>query len=107
MKKNDKTTQDSPTKLLDDLRALVSEAEKLIHKASSKASIHGDHESLRDRFDRTQLRIEELYTDTKTRVASVAKSADASVRANPYQSLAIAAGIGLLVGAVTGRGNSK
>lgn len=106
MKNNDKTTSESPNKLLEDLRALVTEAEKLMRGAGAETPVDGDHDSLRERFDRTQIRLEDLYTDTRERVADSAKSVDASVRASPYQSLAIAAGIGLLLGVMT-RGKSK
>ncbi len=99
MKNNDKTTLASPGKLLEDLQALVLEAEKLIRSAPGEE----EHDSFRTRFARTQVQLGDLYADTKNRVAVGAKSADASVRANPYQSLAIAAGIGLLVGVMTRR----
>lgn len=106
MKNNEKAITDSPSKLLEDLRALVTEAEKLIRSETVDSSSEGDQGTLRDRFDRTQVRLEELYGDTRDRVAASAKSADESVRANPYQSLAIAAGVGLLIGVLT-RGKSK
>lgn len=103
MKNNDKTTLESPGKLLEDLRALVAEAEKLMRNAAGDTPAEGDPGSLKNRLDRTQIRLGELYSDTRDRFAAGAKSADASVRANPYQSLAIAAGIGLLVGVMTRR----
>lgn len=106
MKNNDKTTLDSPTKLLEDLRALVTEAEKLMRSDSADSSSENENGTLRDRFDRTQVRLGDLYADTRERVVASAKSADESVRANPYQSLAIAGGVGLLIGVLT-RGKSK
>jgi len=59
--------------------------------------------SLRGRFDAAQERFADLYQGTRKKIAAGAKCADAAIRANPYQSLAIAAGAGLLLGVLLGR----
>ena len=100
MKTNNKTTAEAPNNLLSELNALVTEGEKLIREASRGGKGEGD-ESIREHLDHANVRLHELYDDTKTQVTEKAKRADASIRSNPYQSLAIAVGIGLLIGVLT------
>jgi len=59
--------------------------------------------TLRARFDAARARFADLYEGTRQKVVAGAKCADATIRANPYQSLAIAAGVGLLLGVLLGR----
>jgi ElaB/YqjD/DUF883 family membrane-anchored ribosome-binding protein len=90
------------TDLLNRLSALVLEAEKLIG-ASSPDGAEGTAASLRSRFNSAQERVAGIYSDARKRIASGARHTDESIRANPYQSMAIAAGIGLLCGVLLGR----
>jgi len=101
MKKN-QTTAQTPEDLLHDLQALVAEAEKIIGGSVSENSTAALDE-IRTRCDAAQERLGELYETTKARVVAGAKSTDAAIRAHPYQSLAIAAGAGLLIGVLLGR----
>lgn len=104
MKTTNETTVQSPKELLDDLHALVAEAEKM---AGSSISEHTADAvgALRTRFDAAYERIAELYTGVRKKVVAGAKCTDHAIRENPYQSLAIAAGVGLLVGVLLGRRN--
>ena len=101
-----KTTSDSvaqtPAELLNDLHALVAEAEKMM---SGTVSEHTSDavSALRARFDAAYDRLASLYCGVQKKVAAGAKCTDDAIRANPYQSLAIAAGVGLLVGVLLGR----
>jgi ElaB/YqjD/DUF883 family membrane-anchored ribosome-binding protein len=60
-------------------------------------------EKLRQRFGAAQARLSEFVDGAKRRVVDGAKCTDAAIRANPYQSLAIAVGVGLLFGVLVGR----
>jgi ElaB/YqjD/DUF883 family membrane-anchored ribosome-binding protein len=103
MKNNSETTTtQKPEALLTDLRALVTEAEQMFSDA-----VHPDDAeavtSLRARFDAAQERLSDFYANTKKNVSAGARYTDDAIRANPYQSLAIALGAGLLIGALLGR----
>ncbi len=106
MKNNSPSGAQSPKELLNDLHALVAEAEKMMTDNLSEhteSAISG----LRERFDAAQERLGELYIGARQKVVAGAKYSDETIRANPYQSIAIAAGVGLLVGVLLGRrGNS-
>jgi ElaB/YqjD/DUF883 family membrane-anchored ribosome-binding protein len=100
MKSNKSTA--TPKELLDELHALVSEAEKMIGETASEAT--GDAlGALRSRYEDMQEQLTELYSTAKKKVIAGAKYTDETIRENPYQSMAVAAGLGLLVGVLLGR----
>ena len=103
--KNNKTTAQTPTDLLNDLKALVIEAEKMMSESVSEPTADAVS-ALRVRYDAASERMGELYDGAKKRVVAGAKCTDEAIRENPYQSLAVAAGVGLIVGVLLGR-NSK
>lgn len=92
----------SPKDLLDDLHTLVTEAEQVLSDSNSS---HASETmiALRARLDSAQARLGELYSTAKQRTFAGAKFTDETIRANPYQSLAVVAGVGLLVGILIGR----
>ncbi len=101
MKTNQETAR-TPKELLDELHALVTEAETMMGDALSEQSAEAV-ESLRARFAAAQERFTDAYAGVQKKIVAGAKCTDATIRANPYQSLAIAAGIGLVVGILLGR----
>jgi len=100
--KSNQDTAHTPKELLNDLQALVVEAEAMMGNSVSEHSSEAV-ENLRTRFSAAQERLGELYEGAKKRVVAGARCTDESIRANPYQSIAIAAGVGLLVGVLVGR----
>jgi ElaB/YqjD/DUF883 family membrane-anchored ribosome-binding protein len=105
MKNRSNAIAHTPKELLDDLHALVADAEKMMSESISEHT-EGAVGALRDRFETAQERLGELYEGARTKVVAGAKYTDETIRANPYQSIAIAAGVGLLVGVLLGRRNS-
>jgi len=102
MKNNNESTAQTPKELLNDLHTLVAEAEKMMADSISEHTEDAVG-ALRARFDAAQERMSDLYAGAKTRVVAGAKCTDAAIRENPYQALAIAAGVGLLAGILLGR----
>ncbi|HWZ96028.1 MAG TPA: hypothetical protein VNW30_12605 [Opitutaceae bacterium] len=101
MKNNNETAQ-TPKELLTDLQALVAEAEAMIAGTVTEHSSDA-FDSLRSRFGAAQERFTDAYAGARKKVIAGAKYTDETIRANPYQSLAIAAGVGLLIGVLAGR----
>ena len=89
----------TPDTFLTDLRTLVTEAEKLL----SQGEDAGRGSALRERFEAAQERFSEMYNGAKKKIVAGGKYTDTAIRENPYQSLAVAAGVGLLVGVLIGR----
>jgi ElaB/YqjD/DUF883 family membrane-anchored ribosome-binding protein len=102
MKNRNSTDVQSPEALLNDLRALVTEAEKMMGAALGEHT-DGAMDALRSRYDAAQERFSELYASARKNVAVGAKYTDEAIRSHPYQSLAIALGAGLLAGVLLGR----
>ena len=100
--KNNKDAAHTPKELLHELQALVAEAEAMIADSVTEHSAEAI-DSLRSRFVAAQERCADAYAGARKKVVAGAKCTDAAIRANPYQSLAIAAGVGLLVGIFLGR----
>ena len=100
--KNNKDTAQTPKELLHDLQALVAEAEAMIADSVTEHSAEAI-DSLCSRFAAAQERFTDAYAGARKKVIAGAKYTDATIRANPYQSLAIALGVGLLVGVLLGR----
>ena len=102
MKNNHESTAQTPKELLNDLHTLVAEAEKMMGDSLSEHTADAVS-ALRTRFDAAQERLSDIYAGAKTRVVAGVKCTDAAIRENPYQALAIAAGVGLLAGVLLGR----
>jgi ElaB/YqjD/DUF883 family membrane-anchored ribosome-binding protein len=92
----------TPSDLLDDLRSLVSEAEKMMTD-SVVAPTEEAVNTLRERFKSTQARLADIYADTKRHVSAGAHYTDETIRAHPYPALAVAVGVGALLGVLVGR----
>jgi ElaB/YqjD/DUF883 family membrane-anchored ribosome-binding protein len=93
---------DKSDKFLTDLRSLVTDAERLLDE-STGADEAGNGSALRERFEAVQERFSDLYSGAKKRIIDGGKRTDKTIRENPYQSLAITAGVALLVGVLIGR----
>ena len=102
MKNRTDSAAQTPKELLNDLHTLVAEAEKMMGASISE---HTDEAvgALRARYEATQERLSELYAGARKKVVAGAKVTDEAIRENPYQSMAIALGVGLLVGVLLGR----
>ena len=102
MKTKAESNAQTPQDLLDDLRTLVADAEKMMGESLSEHT--GDAvAALRERFDAAQERLGTLYAGARKKVIAGAQCTDEAIRANPYQAIAIAAGVGLLAGILLGR----
>lgn len=91
----------TPQELLKHLRALVTEAEKIL--ADSPEHSETRLEALRERYEAAQERLADYYASAKKKVVAGAKYTDEAIRTHPYQSLAIAVGVGVLAGLLIGR----
>lgn len=93
-----KAQADSPETIVENLRALIAEAEKaigggVVEGAEEKLS------SIRERLVETKEKVEHALSVAKEKVIAGAKSTDSAIRSHPYESLAIALGVGVLLGA--------
>jgi ElaB/YqjD/DUF883 family membrane-anchored ribosome-binding protein len=92
-------------KLMADLRLVVSDAEELLRSTAGQAG-EGAAE-LRDRVQASLARARAGLADAQdaaiTRAKAAGRAADDYVHDNPWRSIGIAAGFGLVVGLLIGR----
>jgi ElaB/YqjD/DUF883 family membrane-anchored ribosome-binding protein len=100
--RNSTAVKEDARQLLADLRALGLEAEKLIENSATEMSENA-MSRLRQQFGTAQERFSELYGTARAKTIAGAKYTDEVVRANPYSSVGVGAGIGLLAGFLIGR----
>jgi ElaB/YqjD/DUF883 family membrane-anchored ribosome-binding protein len=88
-------------KLADDLHALVSDAEALLKATAGQAGEKATE--ARERAEESLDALRGRLSDIEDVVKGRARQVDGYVRDNPWQALAIAGGVALLVGVLMGR----
>jgi len=94
---------------LDDLRKVIGELETLLTEAAGKVG-HEAQTSVRDVQSRLKAlweRVGELEAELQERIRHAARAAESSVRDHPWESVAIAAAVGLLIGLAVSRQASR
>ncbi|MDE3084657.1 MAG: DUF883 domain-containing protein [Verrucomicrobiota bacterium] len=92
---------ETPEQLLETLRHLVSETEKLLGDTSEQAE--EKMEDIRSRIENARESFAEFFDGTKEKLSSGVRQADETIRSHPYESLAVILGIGVLLGALIRR----
>jgi len=100
--KNNKGSTHTPGELLTELKALVAEAETMMADSLTEHTSEAIG-ALRDRFSAAQERFSDMYENTRKKVVAGAKATDETIRENPYQSIAVALGVGVVLGVLLGR----
>jgi ElaB/YqjD/DUF883 family membrane-anchored ribosome-binding protein len=88
-------------KLADDLHALVSDAEALLRATAGQAGEKASE--AREKAEESLRALRDRLDDLQDTVKGHAKRVDGLVRDNPWQALAIAGGVALLLGILMGR----
>jgi ElaB/YqjD/DUF883 family membrane-anchored ribosome-binding protein len=92
----------SPRELVESLKEMIDEAESMIIETAS----HQMDETVEELREQLQERIDRLkasYQQAEERVIGVATATDTTIRQKPYQSLGMAAGIGVIIGLLLNR----
>ena len=85
-------------KLAEELRALVSEAEALLRNSTETVSAAG-----REQAEATMADLRKRLTSLERQVKVRAREVDDYVHDNPWQAVAMAGGVALLLGLIMGR----
>ena len=91
--------QKEADQLIANISQLMAEAEEMLSESTSQ---HAEEkvELLRPGFYDQERRSFPNYAAAKARVLSAARRTDDTIRAYPYEALAVAVGLGMLLGAV-------
>ena len=92
-------------KLVDDIKAVVADAEELLRKAraSSAEGYSAVRVELEDRLANSIVRLQEVQEELKSRAHQAAQAADEYVHDNPWKSMGYVAAAGLIVGLLATR----
>ncbi len=92
-------------KLLDDLRLVIADAEELLRMTTDQVG-EGTAEvrsHIQDRLQAARAELASLQDEAAARLKAAGHATDAFVHENPWQSIGIAAAIGLVVGLLVAR----
>ncbi len=95
----DNVHAETPSELAKDLKQLIHDAEKMLVNTASEhvdETVEELRKQLREKIDH----LRSAYETAEGRVLSVATEADKRIRKNPYESVGLAVGIGIIIGLV-------
>jgi ElaB/YqjD/DUF883 family membrane-anchored ribosome-binding protein len=95
-------TEATSEEMMDNLRALIAEAEEAVSNGVSTTSSKVISD-LRGRLETGLEKLNDYYGGAKERVAAGARRTDETIRSHPYESLAVALAVGVLIGALIRR----
>lgn len=92
-------------KLMEDLKTVVADAEALMAATAGDASerAHTARQRAAASVANARARIHSLEEQIKARATATAQQADHYVHENPWQSIAVAAGVGAIIGILLAR----
>ena len=85
---------ETANKLMDDLRAVIADAEELLRATADQAG---------PRVQEARERAEESLRNARERLGGAGRQLDAQVREHPWAAVGIAAGLGLIAGILLSR----
>ena len=94
MKSAEKRMESAGSDLMDDLKAVIADAEELLSATADQAG---------PRIREVRARAEESLRNAREHLGGVGAELDTQVRANPWAAVGIAAGVGLVVGILLSR----
>ena len=97
--------QHSKDKLMDDLHQGIADAEELLKLTANQAGEGAVQlrERVRDRMSKAKVELLHLQQATVDRAKAAGHATDVFVHENPWKSIGIAAGVGLVVGLLISR----
>jgi ElaB/YqjD/DUF883 family membrane-anchored ribosome-binding protein len=104
--RSDAGTAETPEQLIEHISRLMAEAEAMIAGPVTEQA-GGRMAEIKQRLESARVQLTDAYGKARNGVVAGAKYTDDTIRAYPYQSLAVALGIGVLLGALIRRGNSN
>lgn len=95
-------TAATPDQLLANLRTLIAEAEETLGEKITEG-VEDHLGGVRERLEDAREKAGQLCEAARQKITAGAKQADSTIRSHPYESLAVALGVGVLLGALLRR----
>ncbi len=98
-------TEAARKKLVDDFKALTTDTEELLRATANQTGERASAARARveERLRKAKEVVDELREDVMERSRAAAEAADRTVRDHPWELVAVAAGVGFLLGMLTAR----
>jgi ElaB/YqjD/DUF883 family membrane-anchored ribosome-binding protein len=98
-------TEAARKKLVDDFKALTTDTEELLRATANQTGERASAARARveERLHKAKEAVDLLREDVMERSKAAAEAADRTVRDHPWESVAVAAGVGFLLGMLTSR----
>lgn len=105
MDQANETLREGTNRLADDFRAVVGDAEQLLRNAATQAGEGYDEARARLEASLKAARegLDTLEQSVVDRTRRAGRATDGYVRSHPWESIAVGAGIGVLIGLLIGR----
>jgi len=102
--RQESSTSETPEQLIEHISRLMAEAEAMITGPVTDQA-GGKLADIKARLESARERLTDAYGRARLGVVAGVKYTDETIRLHPYQSLAVALGVGVLVGALIRRSN--
>lgn len=98
-------TEAARKKLVDDFKALTTDTEELLRATANQTGerVSAVRARVEERLSKAKVAVDELREDVVERSRAAAEAADRTVREHPWESVAVAAAVGFLLGMLTSR----
>ena len=103
--RHDTSTAETPEQLIEHISRLMAEAEAMISGPVTEQA-GGKLAEIKERLETAREQLTVAYGQARKNVVAGAKYTDETIRSHPYESLAIALGVGVLLGALIRRSNN-
>jgi ElaB/YqjD/DUF883 family membrane-anchored ribosome-binding protein len=92
-------------KLVDDMKAVISDAEDILHATTDQAGekVAGMRARIKERLQDAKVRLADAEEVLVAKTQAAAHATDNYVHDNPWKAIGIGTGIGFLVGFILGR----
>src|SRR5687768_790640 len=104
MKNESASKAETPEEVAEHISRLMDEAEAMLVGPVSDR-VADKFSDLRARLEHLQAKAMGAYGDARQKVVASARATDETIRSHPYESLAVALGVGVLLGALIRRSN--
>lgn len=96
----------SKEKLIQDFRAVVADAEELLHATAGQAGekVSAARERIQENLAAAKVRLAATQESVVAQTKQAARATDEYVHENPWKAVGIGAGVGLIVGMLISRG---
>jgi ElaB/YqjD/DUF883 family membrane-anchored ribosome-binding protein len=99
------TTVVSQEKLVADMKAVIADAEEMLHATVDQTGekVAGLRARIQERLHNARVRLADAEAVLVEKTRAAARATDAYVHENPWKAVGVAAGVGFLVGFILGR----